>query len=229
MVFYQGIFNAVHPAWRPFLEQEAEKEYFRTLMENLEQALKESVIYPPKDLWFNAFSFFPPQACKAIILGQDPYHGPGQAHGLAFSVPMGQKFPPSLRNIFKEYQDDLGLPIPFSGDLSAWAREGVLLLNTSLTVEASNAGAHLNWPWGQFSDAVIQYLSELCSNLVFILWGKPAQSKKKLIASDKHHIIESAHPSPLSAYRGFFGSKPFSRSNDYLLNHGSKPIAWNLD
>lgn len=205
------------------------KVYFQDLFKKLELRAKEVSIYPPRAHWFEALKFFAPSATKVLILGQDPYHGAAQAHGLSFSVPIGLSFPPSLRNILKERQSDLGLLLPFSGDLSPWAREGVLLLNSSLSVEEGKAGAHLDWGWEQFTDALIQYIAENFESIVFILWGKPAQRKEGLIPTEKHFILKSAHPSPLSAYRGFFGSKPFSQANAYLREHGRSAISWELD
>ncbi len=229
MVFYQRLFRDIHPDWLSFLESESQKEYFQKLVNRLTEIKEQTQIFPPQNHWFEAFKYCGPQDIKVVILGQDPYHGPGQAHGLAFSVPGGQKFPPSLRNILKEWSNDTGLDYPFSGDLSPWAKEGVLLLNSSLTVEKAKPGAHLNWGWEIFSDAVIRHLGENGRHLVFILWGKPAQSKKKLIPAKKHLIIESVHPSPLSAYRGFFDSKPFSRANAYLEKNGRQALKWELD
>lgn len=228
MVFYDELINQVHPAWTDFLNTQIKQDYFINLMKRLEDSKALSPIYPPKALWLHALSFFPPQNTRVVILGQDPYHGEGQAHGLSFSVPMGQKFPPSLRNILKEWSEDTGNPMPFSGDLSSWAEEGVLLLNSSLSVEAQKARAHLNWGWQKFTDALIQYLADSQSHIVFILWGKPAQAKKKLIPEDRHCILEAPHPSPLSAHRGFFGSKPFSTANRYLKEQGLAPISWSL-
>lgn len=229
MVFDDSFLQEVHPDWLPFLNSEIAKDYFQSLLHKLELRAKEVTIYPPRAHWFEALKFFPPADTKVLILGQDPYHGPGQAQGLSFSVPIGQSFPPSLRNILKERKSDLNQPLPFSGDLSPWAREGVLLLNSSLSVENGNAGAHLNWGWQVFTDALIGYLAQNFESIVFILWGKPAQKKEALIPSTKHLILKSAHPSPLSAYRGFFNSKPFSQANAYLREQGRSTISWELD
>ena len=229
MVFYEDLFKSVHPKWKDFLNDELQEDYFQDLMKRLHALPRQDLIYPPKPFWFKAFNYFAPEDCKALILGQDPYHGPGQAHGLSFSVPLGQAFPPSLRNIFKELQDDLGFAPPFSGDLSAWAEQGVLLLNSALTVEDGNAGAHLKWGWEKFSDRVIRHLSEQEKNSTFILWGKFAHKKANLINREKHFVLEEVHPSPLSAYRGFFGSKPFSKVNAFLDSANRKSIKWELD
>ncbi|WP_421754055.1 uracil-DNA glycosylase [Croceimicrobium sp.] len=229
MVFYQDLLLQAHPSWRPFLEVEFQKEYFQELLRKINSINSSIPVYPPAHLWFKALEFFSIEDCKVVILGQDPYHGAGQAHGLAFSVPTGTAFPPSLRNIFKELQNDLNIPVPFSGDLSPWAKQGVLLLNASLTVEDGHAGAHLKWGWEKFTDALIEHLAQRQRELVFILWGKYAQSKKKYIPTEKHFVLEGVHPSPLSAHRGFFGSKPFSKTNQYLEKQGSKAIQWQVD
>ena len=176
-------------------------------------------IYPAKEQLFAAFDYVSPESVKVVLLGQDPYHGPEQANGLCFSVSEGVDLPPSLKNIYKELQDDLGLEMPQTGDLSPWAKEGVLLLNSCLSVEKSNPGAHKDLGWQEFTDFVLARISEKTENVVFILWGGYARKKKKLIDTSKHYIIESAHPSPLSSYSGFFGSKPFSKTRDYLLKH----------
>lgn len=178
---------------------------------------------------FTAFNLTPFEKIKVVILGQDPYHGKGQAQGLAFSVPEGMLLPPSLRNILLEYHDDLGYVMPSRGDLSKWAEEGVFLLNTVLTVRAGEAHSHKGRGWETFTDAVIRLISDKKENVVFILWGKPAQDKSKLIDESKHLILKAPHPSPLSSYRGFFGSKPFTKTNTYLIEHGIKEIDWKLD
>tara|TARA_B100001115_G_C15828238_1_gene412785 strand:- start:136 stop:837 length:702 start_codon:yes stop_codon:yes gene_type:complete len=229
VVFYQDLLQQVHPSWRPFLEAEFEKDYFQDLLRKINSINSTIPVYPPAHLWFKALEFFPMEDCKVVILGQDPYHGPGQAHGLAFSVPTGMAFPPSLRNIFKELQADLNIPAPFSGNLSPWAKQGVLLLNASLSVEDGKAGAHLKWGWETFTNALIEYLATSQNSIVFILWGKYAQGKKKFIPAEKHFILEGVHPSPLSAHRGFFGSKPFSQANHYLEKQGFKAIQWQVD
>ena len=185
-------------------------------------------VYPDMYDLYNCFRFTPFEKVKVVLLGQDPYHGEGQAHGLCFSVQKGVPNPPSLENIFKELQTDIGCGRPTSGDLTKWANEGVLLLNTSLTVRAHQANSHSKCGWAWFTDSVIKLLSDKKENLVFILWGGNAKSKKPLIDRTKHHVIESVHPSPLSAYGGFFGSKPFSKTNDYLLSKNIPPIDWDL-
>ena len=185
-------------------------------------------VYPDMYDLYNCFRFTPFEKVKVVLLGQDPYHGEGQAHGLCFSVQEGVPNPPSLENIFKELQADIGCPRPSSGNLTKWANEGVLLLNTSLTVRAHQANSHSKCGWAWFTDSVIKLLSDKKENLVFILWGGNAKSKKPLIDLSKHHVIESVHPSPLSAYGGFFGSKPFSKTNEYLLSKNIPPIDWDL-
>ena len=191
----------------------------------LDDKYKNGIVYPPRADIYSAFQLLPFQDVKVVILGQDPYHGPRQSHGLAFSVNEGVKIPPSLRNIYKELESDLHITRS-SGSLIDWAKQGVLLLNTTLTVDAGNAGSHKNLGWVPFTDAIIEKVSEHHEHVVFILWGKPAQSKTRLIDQDKHLIIKSVHPSPLSAYRGFFGSRPFSKANEYLTAHGKSPIDW---
>lgn len=191
----------------------------------LDDKYKNGIVYPPREDIYSAFQLLPFQDVKVVIIGQDPYHGPRQSHGLAFSVNEGVKIPPSLRNIYKELESDLHITRS-SGSLIDWAKQGVLLLNTTLTVDAGNAGSHKNLGWVSFTDAIIEKVSEHHEHVVFILWGKPAQSKTRLIDQDKHLIIKSVHPSPLSAYRGFFGSRPFSKANEYLTAHGKSPIDW---
>jgi uracil-DNA glycosylase len=185
-------------------------------------------IYPPSGMIFNAFTLTPFETVKVVILGQDPYHGPEQAHGLSFSVDGTTPPPPSLCNIFKERQNDLGLPFPAHGNLAAWAKQGVLLLNACLTVERGHAGSHQKKGWEPFTDAVMESVTDSHENIVFILWGKKAQEKGRFIDQNKHLVIASVHPSPLSAYRGFFGSKPFSRTNTYLTKQGKTPVDWGL-
>lgn len=214
-------------AWSGLLAAEFEKPYYKSLIAFLREEEQDHTIFPPKSERFSAYNKTPFQAVKVVILGQDPYHGDGQAHGLSFSV-RDEKIPPSLKNIYKELADDVGCEIPRSGDLSAWAEQGVFLLNTVLSVRASEAGSHQQKGWEQFTDATIRLLSEEKEHLVFILWGRPAQSKEKLIDSSRHLVLKAPHPSPLSSYRGFFGSKPFSKSNDYLKAHGITPIEWCL-
>ena len=214
--------------WRDYLAKETTQTYFENLDDFLIEQRKTSTIYPSEALTFRALEICPPQNTRLVILGQDPYHGENQAHGLAFSVPAGEKFPASLRNIFKELKSDLNIDPPFFGDLSKWAEQGVLLLNTVLTVEAHKAGSHQNKGWENFTDAIIRNLSEREKQLIFILWGSFAQKKAALIDQNKHTIISSAHPSPLSSYRGFFNSKPFSACNKQLSEWHLKPIDWSL-
>lgn len=217
-------------SWLALLADEFEKDYMKSLKQFLlTEKNAGHLIYPKSDDIFNAFDLTPFDEVKVVILGQDPYHGAGQAHGLSFSVEKDVKFPPSLQNIFKELQTDIdGFQIPQNGNLSYWAKQGVLLLNASLTVRANEAGSHQKQGWENFSDKVIETLSEQKENLIFILWGKFAQAKETLIKAEKHVIIKSAHPSPFSAYSGFFGSKPFSKTNNILKELGKKEIDWNL-
>ena len=216
------------PLWFKLLLPEG-----KTILDSIDPPLTDELlshtVFPPKRLIFHALELTPPQAVKAVIIGQDPYHGDGQAHGLAFSVSPGVKFPPSLRNIFKELQNDLGHEIPFSGDLSPWAHQGVLLLNTHLTVRRSEAGSHTYLGWESFTDLIIQRLSDTQQNLVFILWGRHAKDKATFIDASRHFILESAHPSPLSAHNGFWNTKPFSKTNAYLEENEKAPIDWRLD
>jgi len=216
----------IEESWKKVLANEFDKDYFVQLVDFVKQAYKTKVIYPPAAKIFAAFDSTPFNEVKVVILGQDPYHGPGQANGLSFSVNDGIRFPPSLQNIYKELEDDLKQPIPTSGDLSAWAKQGVLMLNATLTVEASKAGSHQKKGWETFTDAVIDKLNQEKENIVFILWGSYAQKKGAKIDRNKHFVIESAHPSPLSVYRGFWGSKPFSTTNAYLKSKHIAPINW---
>jgi len=215
-------------SWKKVLLPEFQKPYFETLKNFLVEEKKHHTVYPTGANIFAAFNTTPFDAVKVVILGQDPYHGTGQAHGLSFSVQEGVPHPPSLQNIFKELKDDVGCSIPKHGTLSSWAKQGVFLINTVLTVRASEANSHRNQGWEHFTDAVIKTLSTQKEHLVFILWGSPAGAKASLIDSKKHLILKAPHPSPLSSYRGFFGSKPFSKSNAYLLSQGKKPIDWCL-
>jgi uracil-DNA glycosylase len=217
-------------SWLRVLNQEFEKEYMKKLKQFLVDEKKDGkTIYPKGDDIFNAFTLTPFDKVKVVILGQDPYHGFNQAHGLSFSVQNGVRFPPSLKNIFKELQTDIeGFKIPENGDLSDWAKQGVLMLNSSLTVNAGDAGSHQEKGWENFTDEVIKVLSDKKENIIFILWGKFAQEKEEFIDTTKHHIIKSKHPSPFSAYSGFFGSKPFSKTNEILKSLGSSEIDWNL-
>ncbi len=215
-------------SWETFLKEEFKKPYFIELAKHLKQAYQTRTIYPPRDDVFNAFAYCPYAKLKVVILGQDPYHQPNQAHGLAFSVLKGTPLPPSLRNIFAELNQDVGCPIPNSGDLSMWAKQGVLLLNTLLSVEAGKPLSHKDLGWQTFSDEVLRQCNQHPRPLVFILWGKQAQSKLELIDQNKHLVLMAAHPSPLSAYQGFFGSKPFSKANAFLIQTQQKAIEWCL-
>lgn len=214
--------------WYAFLKNEFEAPYFADIKAFLIQEKRQYIVYPPSKLIFNAFNLTPFNDVKVVILGQDPYHNVGQAHGLAFSVPDGIQKPPSLQNIFKELNQDLGINIPTNGNLEKWAKEGVLLLNASLTVRAHNAASHAKIGWQRFTDAAIRTLSEQKNNLVFILWGNYAIAKENLIDHNKHLILKTVHPSPLSASRGFFGCKHFSKTNEYLIKNGITPIDWSL-
>lgn len=211
--------------WRLFFEKEKKKPYFSTLLEKLEFEYKYHKCYPPQTLIFDAFNYCDPEDLKVVILGQDPYHSLGQANGLAFSVNDGVKFPPSLRNILKELESDLNVRPRLTGNLEDWAKQGVFLLNNVLTVREGQPDSHKDLGWDQFTLNVIEYLNEINPFLVFILWGSKATSKEEII-SERHHIIKSAHPSPLSAYRGFFGSKPFSKTNEILLQKRGTIIHW---
>jgi uracil-DNA glycosylase len=216
----------INPSWKLALQEEFDKPYFSTLVEFVKQAYASHKIYPPGNLIFNAFDQCPPENVKVVILGQDPYHGPGQAHGLCFSVNDGVAFPPSLVNIFKEIQRDLGAQIPASGNLTRWAQQGVLLLNATLTVEAHQAGSHQGKGWETFTDAVIRYLADNHSSIVFMLWGSYAQQKGAFINPEKHLVLKTAHPSPLSVYRGFNGCGHFSAANQYLQSKDKALINW---
>lgn len=215
----------MHESWRPFLKSEFEKPYFKDLAEFLHDEYEHKTIYPKKSLVFSAFATDLNEV-KVVILGQDPYHTPGAAEGLAFSVPNSQPIPPSLINIYKEIDDDIGHHNNKTGSLRSWQKQGVLLLNTVLTVEAHRAGSHRGKGWEIFTTEVIKYLNEERPHLVFILWGRDARNKKSLIDVSKHLILESPHPSPLSAYAGFFGNHHFSKTNEFLEQHGMKPIEW---
>lgn len=214
-------------SWKAVLQKEFEKDYFARLASFVrEEYAGTTPIYPPARLIFNAFDHCPFNEVKVVILGQDPYHGAGQANGLCFSVNKGVAFPPSLMNIFKEIQSDIGTPIPQDGDLTRWSDQGVLLLNATLTVRASQAGSHQKRGWEEFTDAAIRELAERRENIVFILWGSYAQKKGAFIDRNRHLVLTSPHPSPLSAYQGFFGNHHFSRANSYLAEHGKKGIIW---
>lgn len=216
----------IEQSWKALLQEEFDKPYFAELTEFVRAEYKSYRIYPPGSQIFNAFNLCPFDKVKVVIIGQDPYHGPGQAHGLCFSVNDGVPFPPSLRNIFKEINADTGAPIPQSGNLTRWATQGVLLLNATLTVREHSAGSHQRRGWETFTDSVIRIISEQKSNVVFILWGAYAQSKASLIDSSCHLVLRSVHPSPLSAHAGFFGNHHFSLANDYLVRNGFTSIDW---
>ena len=216
----------IEESWKRELAEEWEKDYFVHLTQFVREEYATKQIFPPGRQIFAAFNSTPFHEVKVVILGQDPYHDVGQANGLCFSVNDGIQFPPSLRNIFKEIESDIGTPVPQSGDLSRWAKQGVLLLNATLTVEAHRAGSHQRHGWEQFTDRVIAHLAEHRDNLVFILWGSYAIGKGAFIDRNRHLVLTSVHPSPLSAHRGFFGNHHFSRTNQYLIEHGKTPIEW---
>jgi uracil-DNA glycosylase len=218
----------LEPSWKKALSHTFNQPFFSQLKLFLQREQQHNLVYPKNRDIFNAFDFTPLEQVKVVILGQDPYHGAGQAHGLAFSVQDGIQPPPSLKNIYKELHEDLNLLIPSSGNLTKWAREGVFLLNTVLTVRANSANSHRGQGWEQLTDEVISVINKDREHVVFILWGSAAIAKKKLIDQDKHCVITSPHPSPLSAYRGFFGSKPFSRANECLKQFGIAPVNWSL-
>lgn len=219
----------IEESWKQELKEEFAKDYFHQIVTLLkaERALGK-IIYPPGQLIFNAFYKTPFDKLKVVIIGQDPYHNPGQAHGLSFSVPFGIAPPPSLINIFKELQSDLGLARPDHGNLESWAEQGVFLLNASLTVRKNEPGSHSKIGWLTFTDAVISKISEKKSGVVFLLWGKFAQDKQMLVDETKHHVMKAAHPSPFSADKGFFGCKHFSKTNEWLVSEGKEPIDWKL-
>jgi uracil-DNA glycosylase len=216
----------IEPSWKEKLAEEFGKPYFETLTAFVKDEYKKYTIFPPGGKIFNAFNSTPFDKVKVVILGQDPYHGPRQANGLSFSVSEGVSLPPSLQNIYKELKSDLGIQPPTTGDLERWAQQGVLMLNATLTVRQGAAGSHQGKGWEEFTDAVLRVLSQQREGLVFILWGAYAKRKGAYIDRSKHLVIESAHPSPLSATNGFFGSKPFSKANDYLQANGKTPIDW---
>lgn len=215
--------------WLPVLGAEFKKPYYKELYYFVKKEYDTKQVFPPADDIFNAFHLTPLSKVKVVILGQDPYHNDGQAHGLCFSVRPGVQPPPSLVNIFQELKDDLGCYIPDNGYLVKWAEQGVLLLNTVLTVQAHVAFSHRGKGWEEFTDAAIRALNEQDRPIVFMLWGKPAQMKKSMLNNPNHLILEAPHPSPLSAYRGFFGSRPFSRTNAFLMSHGEAPIDWQIE
>lgn len=216
----------IESSWKQVLQSEFEKEYFERLTQFVRNEYRQTTVYPPGSLIFNAFDLCPFNDVKVVILGQDPYHGDGQAHGLCFSVNDGIDPPPSLKNIFKEIKSDLGIDPPATGNLTRWAQQGILLLNATLTVRAHQAGSHQRQGWETFTDAVIARLSEQREHLVFILWGAYAQKKGAVIDRSRHLVLSSAHPSPLSAHNGFFGNHHFSLTNQYLRQHGIKEIEW---
>lgn len=218
----------IESSWEKILQAEFDQPYFKELTDFVRGEYASKQVFPPANLIFNAFDQCSFNEVKVVIIGQDPYHGPGQAHGLCFSVPSGIDVPPSLVNIFKEMERDLGIAPAKSGDLTAWARQGVLLLNATLTVEAHKAGSHQNKGWERFTDAVIHSLAEQRTNLVFMLWGSYAHRKGAVISDDKHLVLKSVHPSPLSAYRGFIGCGHFSMANAYLVQQGIRPVNWKL-
>ena len=220
----------IEASWKEALQEEFEKPYFENIVQFLKtEKQSNKTIFPPGSLIFNAFEQTPFDKVKVVLLGQDPYHNYGQAHGLCFSVPQGVAFPPSLQNIFKEIKEDTGIQIPLKGDLTSWAKQGVLLLNASLTVRAHEANSHAKIGWADFTDAVIKKISDKKQGIVFLLWGRFAQNKHILIDGTKHHILTAAHPSPLSAYNGFFGCKHFSKTNELLASQGKEPINWKID
>ena len=216
----------IEASWGARLQEQFDAPYFQTLTEFVREEYAKGPCYPPGREIFNAFNLCPFDKVKVVIIGQDPYHGPGQAEGLCFSVKEGVKMPPSLVNIFREVQADTGSPLPPNGSLRRWAEQGVMLLNATLTVRAHQAASHQKHGWEEFTDAVIRCLAEERDHLVFILWGSSAQQKGRMIDRERHLVLSSAHPSPLSAYHGFFGNHHFTRCNDYLVRHGEQPIVW---
>ncbi|WP_461813117.1 uracil-DNA glycosylase [Faecalimonas sp.] len=221
--------GAINNDWLDVLKEEFKKPYYAQLHKKVLEEYKTNLIFPPADDIFNAFHLTPLKNVKVVILGQDPYHNVNQAHGLCFSVKPEVDIPPSLVNIYKELHDDLGCAIPSHGYLTKWAKQGVLMLNTVLTVRAHQANSHRGIGWEEFTDAALRAVNEQDRPIVYILWGKPAQAKKSMLTNPKHLILEAPHPSPLSAYRGFFGSKPFSKTNTFLKEHGVEPIDWQIE
>ncbi|MCL9660479.1 uracil-DNA glycosylase [Paenibacillus hunanensis] len=214
--------------WDDILKEEMEQPYFQELMSWLDEEYKEHTVYPPRDLLFQALRLTPYHEVKAVILGQDPYHGAGQAEGLSFSVQPGVKVPPSLRNIYIELKEDMGVPTPSHGSLVSWGKHGVLLLNTALTVREGKPASHRGKGWERFTDTIIRLLNEREQPMVFLLWGNHAAEKEVLINTEHHLVIRSAHPSPFAARKGFFGSRPFSRTNAFLQEHGQQPVDWTI-
>jgi len=219
----------IEESWYEALKDEFSAPYFLELKEKLQKEKEAYLIYPPGNRIFSAFNLCPLTAVKLVILGQDPYHGKGQAHGLSFSVPDGVKPPPSLQNIFKELKSDMNIPIPQTGNLERWAQQGVLLINATLTVRAGDAGSHQGLGWETFTDKVIHSISHFRAGVVFLLWGKYAQAKRPLIDQNKHFVLMAPHPSPFSVHRGFFGCKHFSQTNNYFVQNGLGPIDWDLN
>ena len=219
----------IEESWKEILMDEFNSDYFASLKEFLIDEKSKYTVYPPGQLIFNAFNRTPFNKLRVVLLGQDPYHGKGQAHGLCFSVPRGVAQPPSLVNIFKEINNDLGIPVPKSGNLEKWSDQGILLLNATLTVRANQAGSHQGKGWEIFTDNVIKRISEKKAGIIFILWGKYAQAKELLIDSQKHYILKAAHPSPFSAFSGFFGCRHFSKTNEILSRHGFPQINWSVE
>lgn len=217
----------IEQSWQELLKDDFQSEYFRNLIKFIKQEHRSHTVYPPGPKIFNAFDSCPLEKVKVVILGQDPYHGPKQANGLSFSVSKDLALPPSLQNIYKEIEDDLGISVNKNGDLSRWAKQGVLLLNATLTVREGQAGSHQGKGWEEFTDAVVRKLSDEKTDLVFLLWGSYAQKKGEVIDEEKHYVLRSAHPSPLSAHRGFFGNKHFSKTNKFLILKDIEPIDWN--
>lgn len=220
---------AIQNDWLEILQGEFKKPYYKKLFQTVNTEYRTHQVFPPSEDIFNAFHLTPFHQVKVVILGQDPYHGNGQAHGLCFSVKPDVTIPPSLVNIYQELHDDLGCKIPNHGYLTKWAQQGVLMLNTVLTVRAHQANSHRGIGWEEFTDAAIEALNQEDRPMVFILWGKPAQMKKRMLTNPNHLILEAPHPSPLSSYRGFFGSKPFSQTNQFLVEHGIEPIDWQIE
>lgn len=225
----QSLNPQINESWKIVLQDEFASPYFQELTSFLREEKKKYQIFPAGQQIFSAFNHTPFNRVKVVILGQDPYHGPGQAHGLCFSVPEGIPHPPSLINIFKEIESDLGIPVPASGNLTGWAEQGVLLINAILSVRANAPASHQNKGWEKFTDAVIRNLSEKRKNLIFLLWGNYAQAKESLIDGNRHYILKAAHPSPLSAHRGFFGCRHFSKTNEILAELGLNEIDWRLE
>jgi uracil-DNA glycosylase len=225
----QGLIEYLHDhSWKKLLDAEFEKPYMKELEESLEKEYESKTIYPSLENIFSAFNLTPIEKIKVVIIGQDPYHGPNQAHGLCFSVQKGVKIPPSLANIYKELESDLGIKPPAHGNLESWAKEGVLLLNALLTVEEGRPMSHKNLGWDQFTDRVIDLINEHKENVVFLLWGAPAQKKAKSVDEKKHCVLKTVHPSPLSSYRGYFGCQHFSKCNEFLKSKGVSPIDWKV-